>query len=59
MEMLNEINGKDILYCRFCDDMILVGVDKEEVTYSFQRYGKAIKKAKLIAHPSEPMEKNV
>lgn len=57
MEVLNEINEKDILYCRFCDDMILVGVDKEEVTHCFQQYNKAIKKAKLIAHPNKPMEK--
>ena len=53
-----ESNGSnDMIYCRFCDDMILVGTKKDAVTQSFDTYQQAIKDVKLVAHENRTMEK--
>lgn len=46
------IDGKDMIYIRFCDDMILVGVDKESVINTFCVYSKALQESRLFTHPS-------
>lgn len=51
--VINSINDKDILYLRFCDDMILIGKDKTEVSKIFTIYKEQIYKSKLFAHPSD------
>lgn len=55
-EVLKAIENKDMLYCRFCDDMILIGVNQEEVSSTFQVYNKVIKKSQLVAHPNKGIE---
>jgi hypothetical protein len=50
-----EIQGKDIQYFRFCDDMILIGCKKSEVEQVLGVYNSAIKRAKLFPHPSKSM----
>ena len=55
-EVLDAIGKKDILYCRFCDDMVLIGANKEEVSFCYQAYEEAIKKARLIAHENKPIK---
>lgn len=45
----------DILYCRFCDDMILMGSHREQVTQTFEAYNESIKRAQLIPHPNNGM----
>lgn len=51
-----EIGDKDILYCRFCDDMILIGVDYSVVEKVFKTYNHAIKKSQLIPHPNKKID---
>ena len=53
--VLDEIAGRDVLYCRFCDDMILVGNDCETVGRVFNRYFCAVKKSRLVPHPHKDM----
>lgn len=48
----------DILYCRFCDDMILVGTDKINVSKVFNTYQEAIENSKLYAHDASMMKLN-
>lgn len=55
-KVLKSIANNDVLYCRFCDDMILIGENKEKVTHVFEDYQKAIVSAKLIAHPNSEMK---
>lgn len=43
----------DFLYIRFCDDMIMMGVDKRKVEDAFERYGKCIKADHLYMHQGE------
>lgn len=50
------IGDKDMLYLRFCDDMILLGTNKTEVEEALSVYNKAIKSAKLFPHESMPMK---
>lgn len=47
------IEGSDTLYCRFCDDMILIGVDKNKVMETFNIYQNAIHNSKLFSHNLE------
>ena len=44
----------DFLYLRFCDDMIMMGVDRKKVEEAFDRYGKEIEKVNLYKHDGEP-----
>lgn len=53
--MMNSINDKDILYLRFCDDMILIGKDKTEVSEIFTTYQEKIHSSKLYKHHSETL----
>lgn len=48
--VLKTIEGSDTLYCRFCDDMILIGVDKNKVMETFNIYKKAISNSRLYPH---------
>lgn len=57
-DVLKAIGNKDMLYCRFCDDMILIGVNREEVSSTFHVYNEAIKKSQLVAHPNKAIELN-
>ena len=54
--VLGEIKDSDILYCRFCDDMILIGEDKVKVKSTFDCYNQAICKSHLIPHPKKAIE---
>ena len=54
-KVLESIGEKDMIYCRFCDDMILIGEDKNEVVATFDTYNTAIAASKLIAHPNQPI----
>lgn len=49
----NAIGNDDILYCRFCDDMVLVGTDNERISMVFQSYQQAVRKSMLYAHPNK------
>lgn len=51
-----EIGGEDVLYCRFCDDMILIGTDNTVVDKVFKTYNRAIKKSQLIPHPNKDID---
>lgn len=57
-EVIREIGGNDVLFCRFCDDMILIGNNERKVTKVLDIYKQAIKDSKLIAHPKEPLLKD-
>lgn len=48
-----EGNEKDFFYIRFCDDMIMMGVDKIQVEYAFERYKKSIERNHLYMHGGE------
>lgn len=41
----------DFLYIRFCDDMIMMGVDNSKVEEAFERYGQTIEANNLYMHP--------
>lgn len=53
MQVLDTIQDKDMLYMRFCDDMILVGKEKTDVSNSFNTYKRAIENSKLFPHRQE------
>lgn len=42
--------NKDFLYIRFCDDMIMMGVDKIQVEEAFKCYSKCVKTNHLYMH---------
>ncbi len=44
-------NDDNFLYVRFCDDMIMMGVDKCKVEEAFERYGMCIAADNLYMHP--------
>jgi hypothetical protein len=48
-EVSNEADS-NLLYLRFCDDMVLFHVDKEKCQLALDRYLQAIKKRKLLIH---------
>lgn len=54
-KVLESIGEKNMIYCRFCDDMILIGEDKNEVVATFDTYNTTIAASKLIAHPNQPI----
>lgn len=56
--VLREIQKRDILYCRFCDDMILIGENKDEVKTIFDCYYKTIRKSHLIPHLNKDIKIN-
>lgn len=49
------IGDKDMIYLRFCDDMILIGANRSEVEEALTVYNSSIKNAKLFPHKSMPM----
>lgn len=49
------MDGKDILYCRFCDDMILMGPQFDNVKNVFDAYNIAVRKSRLFPHPNKPL----
>lgn len=53
--VMKSIGSRDMTYCRFCDDMILVGADSGEVEHTFDVYNRAIGCSALIAHPNRGM----
>ncbi len=53
------IGDNDILYCRFCDDMILIGKDELKVNDVFIAYKKAIGDSLLFAHPEKIKKENI
>lgn len=55
-KVLQEIKDSDILYCRFCDDMILIGENKDMVKSLFDSYSQAICKSHLIPHPNKEIK---
>lgn len=44
------VNNSDFLYVRFCDDMIMMGIDKETVSQAFECYKQGIKELHLFIH---------
>lgn len=56
--IIKSIGEKDILYIRYCDDMILVGNDKDKVAEVFGVYRDVISKSKLHAHSEHNMTTN-
>ncbi len=53
-KMVINQNDKDLLYLRFCDDMVILHTDKEKCESALIRYKEAIIGAKLLIH--EPKE---
>lgn len=51
--VLQSTQDKGMLYMRFCDDMILVGVNKIDVSNAFETYMRAIEDSKLFPHKQE------
>ena len=47
------MNGKDMQYFRFCDDMVLVGTNESEVRNVLDVYNRSIKSSKLFSHENE------
>lgn len=52
-QVLKSRQDKDMLYMRFCDDMILVGTDKLDVSIAFETYMHAIEDSNLFPHKQE------
>lgn len=50
--VMEVIRNKDAIYCRFCDDMILVGNEKTVVRDAFDAYWRAVTRSRLFAHSS-------
>lgn len=50
---MDSIGSDDVLYCRFCDDMVLMGTNREKVSAVFSVYQQAIRSSRLFAHPNE------
>lgn len=50
---------KDSLYLRFCDDMIILSINRETCERSYKAYTETLKRNKLIVHPhvEPPFEK--
>jgi hypothetical protein len=45
-----EKSDKNILYLRYCDDMIVIHTNKQKCQEAVERYKKALRKLKLIPH---------
>ncbi|MFB2924302.1 reverse transcriptase domain-containing protein [Aerosakkonema funiforme] len=45
----------DLLYLRYCDDIIIVHPDKEKCNKAFERYSEALKSLKLVRHEPEKL----
>lgn len=54
--VIDVIGKKDILYIRFCDDMILIGPNKEDVKKVFDTYFNVVKHFKLYPHPPKDIQ---
>lgn len=54
--VIRAIAGRDLLYCRFCDDMVLIGVKRAEVLYCYRQYEQAIRDSRLVAHENRPVK---
>ena len=44
---------RDLLYVRFCDDMIIVHTDRAKCEAAMRRYLEAVRRCKLPVHPAE------
>ena len=45
----------ELLYVRFCDDMLIIHPNKEKCNYAFQQYLSSLRKKKLVVHqPVDP-----
>lgn len=49
-------NDKDLLYLRFCDDMVILHTNKEKCNQALDRYLNAIKEIKLLVHEPQEVE---
>lgn len=47
------IADRDVLYCRFCDDMILIGTEYGVVDDIFKTYDRVVRKSYLFPHPNK------
>ena len=54
---LKELNDPDLLYLRYCDDMIMLHTNKDKLKIALDKYLEIIKKNKLFVHESLPIEK--
>lgn len=55
-EVLKENLDTDLLYMRYCDDMVLIHIDKDKCNKALERYMNCLNECKLICHP--PIEIN-
>lgn len=55
-EVMKAIGDDDMLYMRFCDDMILVGTDAKKTKHVFEIYQDAIKRSQLYPHAPEDLK---
>ena len=55
-DVMHLINNDDVLYCRFCDDMIIIGPDKTKVNQVFHGYENSVVRSKLFPHDLNKIE---
>jgi len=54
---LEELKDPDLLYMRFCDDMIMLHIEKERLGKAFSVYQDELKKKKLFIHKPVNLER--
>jgi hypothetical protein len=55
-EILENPEDSDLLYMRFCDDMVLLHTDKTKCNEYLEKYKAALKSLKLLVHEPEIIE---
>lgn len=55
-KVCQSMEGQDMEYLRFCDDMILVGTDEKSIRKTFDVYTDAIRNSQLFPHQSENIQ---
>ncbi|MES2592711.1 MAG: reverse transcriptase domain-containing protein [Bacteroidota bacterium] len=53
----NEDEDKNLLYMRYCDDMIIIHTEKKQCTEALNRYMTSLKNCNLLCHPPILVEK--
>jgi len=54
---VSDTNDKDLLYLRFCDDMVILHTSRDKCEAALERYQNAIKKLRILVHPPIEFEK--
>jgi hypothetical protein len=55
-EMIMKLNDKDLLYVRYCDDMIMMHTSREKCKLALEKYEKALVDLKLFPHPKKEVK---